>query len=382
MLRVIAILLLAATPAFAEADKADDQVVVVNAASKIGDVGQISKLTRALNTYGMLFKLPDQLAATLDGRASLIADIDAIKDSFANRDFEAALKMIEADEQRIMQGTVSDPIPALAELAQWRGLIYAGLENNEEAVRQFRAAWRLNPGWMPDKKSATPRVRNLAQKARREPKETGILVVDADPVDALISIDGAEATREDRQKLPIGIHLVTITAPDRKPYNEIVDITPKDTFRITITLDSPTTLDKAARLVDQSAAAPPGKARLKRAKSLSKLTGVKRLLFVEDGDDGHLLLRLYDVELKKVSDQVEVPGSANGATIARKIRAALDPDNLIDVSAVVVTRETTVIREHTPWYARWYVWAGVAAIAGGSYLGYEYMTREPTMLRF
>ena len=49
---------------------------------------------------------------------------------------------------------------------------------------------------------------------------------------------------------------------------------------------------------------------------------------------------------------------------------------------------TVVINQHiidkpkpTPWYGRWYVWAGVAAIAGGAYLTYDYATREPTSIR-
>jgi hypothetical protein len=33
------------------------------------------------------------------------------------------------------------------------------------------------------------------------------------------------------------------------------------------------------------------------------------------------------------------------------------------------------------WYERWYVWAGIAAVAGGSALTYHYATREPTEVR-
>jgi len=57
--------------------------------------------------------------------------------------------------------------------------------------------------------------------------------------------------------------------------------------------------------------------------------------------------------------------------------AALDPDNMVEPTSVMIIEK----QRHQHWYERWYVWAGVAAIAGGSYLGYSYMTREPTSLR-
>jgi hypothetical protein len=385
MLRVVAgaltLVALAALPARAGDAPDDNQVVVVNAAAKLGDVGQISRLSRVLDSRGMLFKLPERLAATLDGRNLLIADLDAIKEAFANTDYATALKMIESDEQRILTGAVGDPIPALAELSQWRGLIAAGLENSEEAVRQFRAAYRFNPAWSPDKKTATPRVRNFVRQAHREPDETGVLHMDADPAEATYTVDGGEAhTARGKVKLPIGIHLVMVTAAHRKPYFELVDLVAKEPYNVTIALDEESTLDRAARLVDETAAAPPGKARLKRTRALSKLTGVKRFLVVEDGSDNQITLRLYDVELNKASNALDLEGAASSSAIVRKVKAALDPDNLIDVSAVIVS--TTVVRpEPSHWYSHWYVWAGVAALAGGGYLTYQQATREPTMVR-
>ena len=80
--RVIAALVVATS--LAHADKSDDavapdnQVVLVNATAKLGDVGLIANVRRALSQRGLLFKLPDKLEATLDGRNLLIADLDAI----------------------------------------------------------------------------------------------------------------------------------------------------------------------------------------------------------------------------------------------------------------------------------------------------------------
>lgn len=365
----------------AEAEPADDQgVVLVNAAAKLGDLGQIARLRRVLDARHLLFKLPQQLEATLDGRNVLVADVDQIRDAYANSDYEAALGIIDADEKRILENAV-DPIAGLAELSQWRGMIAAALNQQDDAVRYFRAAHRFNPAWVLDKKLASPRVRAIEKKSRREPDELGTLRVDADPEDALVAIDGGEGhATHGKLELPVGLHLVMVSAPERKPYAELVDIQRDKPFALPISLDKESKIDRAARLVDESAAAPPGKARLKRAGALSRLTGGHRILFVEEGSDDHVTVRLYDLALKKVSKPLELDGSASSSAIARKIAAALDPENLVDVSTVIVTTHGPA--EPPRWYQHWYVWAAVGAVVVGAYGGYKYETREPTSLRF
>lgn len=382
--RVIAVLALATTAAYADhADDGvapDDQVVLVNAAAKLGDIGQIANVRRALSQRGLLFKLPDKLEATLDGRNVLIADLDAIKDAAATSDYATALKIIETDETRILeQAANGDPIPALAQLAEWRGLIAAALNEQDEALKQFRCAFRLNPAWIPDKKLVSPRVRSMIKKAKREISDTGMLRVDPDPDDAKVHIDGGDArSAKDKIELPVGVHLVQVTAPQRAAYAELVDIEAGQTYKMPIALDKETKFDRAARLVDETAAAPAGKPRLRRTSDLARLTGVKRMLVIEDGSEDHITVRLYDVELHKVSNQIQLDGDAPSAAIARKIKAALDPDNLIDASAIVVTSQS---RSQPKWYEHWYVWAGVAAVGLAGYGSYSYMTREPTMVR-
>jgi hypothetical protein len=383
VLRRLTIAALVCIAGVANADDDDaSQVVVVNAAAKLGDVGQIARIRRVLETRGLLVKLPGPLEATLDGRNLLISDVDAIRDAYANSDYELALKIIDADEQRVLGEAVSgDPIPALAELSQWRGIIAAALDEQDEAVRWFRAAHRFNPAWQIDKKLASPRVRQMVKKARREPDETGFVRIEADPDEAKVTIDGGEArTASDKIELPIGVHLVMVTAPDRKPYAELVDVQQDEPYKIQIALDKESTLDRAARLVDETVAAPTGKARLKHARALARLTGAKRMLFIEDGDDDHVTVRLYDIELKKVSQPLELDGDASSAAIARKIKAALDPDNLVDANTLVFTTGTAPEQPH--WYSHWYVWAGAAVVLGASVGTYEYMAREPTQVRF
>ena len=259
---------LAHSDARAEVDDAAEQMVVVNTMPRLGSIGQIARLRRVLDSRKMLVKLPANLEATLDGRNDLIADVDAIKEAYAASDYEIALTIIEENEKRILGDAVSrDPIPALAELSQWRGIIAAALDQQDEAMRWFRTAYRFNPAWTIDKKLASPRVRSIIKRAQREVKDTGTLRISTDPESAQVSIDGGTSRpANDKFTLPVGTHLVMITADQRKPYAELVEVTETKTYRIDLALDPETTLDKAARLVDATTSAPAGKVRLKRAR--------------------------------------------------------------------------------------------------------------------
>jgi len=380
--RVALVALALASATAARADTDPEQVVVINASAKLGDIGQIERLKKMLLARGLLYKLPDQLEAQLDGRNVLIADLDQIKEAYANGEYADAKKAIDADEKRILEQN-ADPLLALSQLAQWRGMIAEKTGNQDEALRQFRCAYRLNPAWAPDKRLVSPRVRALIKRAHAEPSETGVLKVDADPESAKVSIDGGEAKpAHGKLSLPIGLHLVQIVAPERAPYAELVDVTADRAAHIEIALDQETNLDRAARLVDETAAAPAGKPRLKSARGLAKLTGRSRLLFIEGGGDDHIVVRLYDIELRKVSNQIQLDDDAPSAALAQKIKAALDPDNLIDVSQVAVAARAS---ESKRWYEHWYVWAGAAALVGGAFGGYEaysYATRPATSLKF
>ena len=360
------------------------QVVVVNAAVKLGDLGQIMRVRRVLDERGLLLKLPKSLEATLDGRNVLVSDLDAIKDAYTNGDFATATKLVDRDRDRILRYAAErDPIPALTELAQWRGVIAAAADDEKLAVEQFRVAFRMNPGWSIDKRLASPRVRSLVKKAHAEPDERGTLCVDAEPDDATISIDGGEKRpASDHVELPIGLHLVIVSARGRKAYAELVKIEADRRYKLPIALDHEGDIDRAAKLVDETVAAPPGKPRLKRTRALARLTRGTRLLVVEDGSDDKITMRLYDVESKKVSRPLVLTDDASSAVIARKVTAALDPDNLVDVDSIAITSGTR--SEDTPWYGHWYVWAGAAAVVaiGGGVIGYEAMHRAPTEIKF
>ena len=368
----------AADAAAEQAQAEVDQIVLINATAKLNDTGQIERLRRVLDSRHLLHRLPEHLEEALDGRAVLVGDLDQIKDAYMQLDYASALKMIEGDEGRVLAGAVGgDPVPALAELCQWRGLIAIAQEQPNDAVRYFRAAYRLNPAWTLEKKFASPSVRAIAKKAHREPSETGVLRVDADPDDAKVMIDGGEPQAAGKIELPIGMHLVRITAKDRAPYAEMVEINAKKTEKLSIMLDKETNSLRAARLVDETAAAPPGQARLRDIKALSHITGAKRYLVIEDGGDDHVTVRVYDVASKKVSKEFDLQGTESSAAIARLVTAALEVDNMIDAGSVTITASL----QKKEWYQHWYVWAAVGAVAIGAGATYELMSRSPTSVR-
>ncbi|HWU88379.1 MAG TPA: PEGA domain-containing protein, partial [Kofleriaceae bacterium] len=307
------------------ADDARDKekpVVLLNATAKLGDLGPVDKIRRVLDTRGLLLDIPEGLAATLEGRNVQIADLEAIRDAYKNAKFNEALRLVEENELRILQNAGGDPMPALAELSQWRGLISIGRDEKDEAVAWFRAALRFNPAWTLDSSLAGPTVARLVKKARKEAIETGKLRVDAEPVTATVQIDGGKAQAlGEKLVLPIGHHLVTVTAEGRTSYSELVEIAPDKTSKLAISLEKESKTDRAARLVDATVAAPPGEARLRKVKGMSRFVGATRFLVIEDTSPDRTVVRVYDVDMKKISKQIDVEGTASSAAIARKVLA-------------------------------------------------------------
>ncbi len=357
----------------------DDQLVLLNASARLASIGQIDRVRQALAQRGLLAPVSEKLQDTLEGRNVMIEDLEQIKDAVVGLDFANAQKLIEADEARILASAAGgDPLPALAQLSEMRGLIALGQDKPDDALEWFRAAYRFNPAQTPEKRFASPRVRSVVKKAHRDVTTTGKLRVDADPAEATFSIDGGKPQSiADKIELATGWHVVQIMAPGRKSYADMVEVHDGKIEKLEITLDKETKQDKAAKLIDATVAAPPGKERLKSVKGLSRITGYPRMLVVEEGADDHLTVRVYDVDSKKVSKPLELDGMASSGEIERKVRAALDPENMIEPSTVMV-----IERQHEKrWYERWYVWAGVGAVLGGGIIGYEYATRSPTSIR-
>ncbi|HET9987371.1 MAG TPA: hypothetical protein VFQ65_02605 [Kofleriaceae bacterium] len=353
--------------------------MVVNASGD--NPGQVERIHRVLDQRGMLFHVNESLEATLEGRSLLTPDLELIRHAYASADFTTALKIIEEDEMRLMLRGGADLTTSLSTLAGWRGLIAAADDKDDESLRQFRAAVRMNPAYQIDKKLPSPKVRAIILKAHHEVDATGVLKTTVDPEDARVAVDGNDSKQGgEKVRLPVGLHLVQISAQQRKSHAEIVDIDDVKPVRIDVLLDPESLIDKAVKLVDESAAAPSGAARLDRAKALSKLVGVNRMLFVEGASEAGVKVRLYDVTLKKISKSMTLDGNASSAAIASQIKSALDPDT-VDVNTVVVGHDGEPGHDDERWYNHWYIWAGAAVVVGGALLTYSYESRDPTSIK-
>jgi hypothetical protein len=391
-LALVAVLATAST-AFADrhlitvADRdGDDQIVVVNATGT--NAGQIARIHRALEQRGMLLHLSDDLEGTLEGRTTLSADLDSIKNAYASSDFETALKIVEEDEKHLLDHGGADAAISLSWLEGWRGMIASAQEKNDDALDYFRAAVRFNPAWAIDKKMPSPKVRSIITTAHREPTETGTLKTVVEPEHASITIDGSmQKPANERVTLAIGYHLVQVAADGKKPHAEIISIADGKVTKLETTLVEEGKLDRAAKLVDETVAAPPG-ARLERARALSKLTGSNRILMIEGANEDHVNVRLYDISLKKVSKTFSLDGNSSSAAIASTVKGAFDDNAGTPIGSNSLTDIPDVGPDgpdgshESPWYKKWYVYVGAAAVVGGIFLGYE-LTRssDPTMLK-
>jgi hypothetical protein len=169
-----------------------------------------------------------------------------------------------------------------------------------------------------------------------------------------------------------------VTAEGFNTYAEFVDVKEGAFERFEIELDKESKADRAAKIVDATMAAAPGKARLAKVKRLAKLTKQTRYLVVESGgSDSDMKFRMYDIDAIKVSKPIVLTGSETSQEITAKIVAALDPDNMLDPSSIMIVEKQRSQR----WYERWYVWVGIGAVLGGGILTYQYMSREPETVR-
>jgi hypothetical protein len=354
--------------------------VVVNASGD--NPGQVERIHRVLDQRHMLFHVSESLEATLEGRSVLTSDLELIRHAYASADFAGALKIISEDEKKLMVRGGADLTISLSTLAGWRGLIAAADDKDDESLRQFRAAVRMNPAYQIDKRLPSPKVRATISKAHHELDVTGVLKTTVDPEDAVVAVDGNDnKPAGEKRKLAIGLHLVQVSAHERKTHAEIVDIDDGKPVRIDVLLDPESTADKAVKLVDESAAAPSGAARLERARAVAKLVGIDRLLFVEGASEDGVKVRLYDTHANKISKSLMFDPNESSASIASQIKSALDPGATVDVNTVVLGHDGEPEHDDERWYNRWYVWAGAAVVLGGAYLTYSYESRDPTSIK-
>jgi hypothetical protein len=326
-----------AAPALADDPKDDDdsqaprvedpakQVVVIVATTKAGAASRVDRLRHQLESRGMLRKLPDRVATLLDGRDVAIANVDAIRDAYSQFDGAAALKLIDLEEKRILQNVVNgDPVPALALLSEWHGLVQAQAGNNDAAVQWFRAAYRFDPAWAVDHRVASNQIREMVRRARREASETGSLRIEVEPNDASFIVDGHDRhSAGDKLALPIGSHLVVVNAKGRASYAELVDIQAGKPSRIQITLGQESAADKTARTYAETVSASSGAQRLASGVRLAKTVGVPRLVIVEDSTDDHITIRVYDTAEMRFSKPISLAGTESATATTKIIGSAI-----------------------------------------------------------
>jgi hypothetical protein len=193
-----------------------------------------------------------------------------------------------------------------------------------------------------------------------------------------VQIDGGKPqSTSEKITLPAGRHLVVVTAEGRTTYADYVEIELNKVAKLPITLESENAQDRAAKAVNKSISAPSGDVRLLKSRALSKVVGgAKLFVYVEDGSDEKVTLRVYNIGTKRVSKPFEIDINASSTEIHSKVMSALREPSFSADQTLIVDRVRS-----PQWYERWYVWVGVAALAGGGALGYHFMTREPTSVR-
>lgn len=368
--------LLLGTSAQARNRSVDGGVVLVNGTSSSGNIATYEKLRRILDTNDLLVKLSTPMQTLMDGRRLAIEDLESIRDAYAKLEYETALLIIDQNQKRILGSAGGgDPLRPLAALQLWRGLLAIADGEEAKAVEFFRAALRFDPTVSPDANfRKAPTVQKILKQALKEPATTGKLEIELEG-EAKVSINGGKSQPVGKKiTLVTGLHIVSILQEGMKPYLEIVNIVEGETETIAPDLDEETDEDRAARLVDDAANAPPGKARLKKANEVAQLIGRKKFLYIEDMSDGHAKVRVYDVATARISNTVDLDLEATDTQIRRRIIAAINPENMIPVQEVVLVDKRS---REKKWYQKWYVWVGAAAIVGGGALGVHYMTRDP-----
>jgi hypothetical protein len=342
-----------------------DGVVVVNGGAS---TSELDLLRKRIDVLGVMHPIKTAISAALVGEPPY--ELDPIRNAFGNFEYERADGLIEtALSELFTNGAPEQIAPSAAELFYWRGLVAANDDRADDALNWFSTGLRIAPDFQFEKGAESPTVRSLMARARKihPPKRPLQITADGDGFDnADLAIDGeAVAGFPAEVPLPIGLHLVVATAPERKPFASMVEVYNNRDSGVVITLDDEDEVTQIRRMRDDTLSAQSEDDRIDQAHRLAALTGGRRVLVIDGSDSDHLQVRVFD----SITDT---------ATKAMSLKEASRPS----VLAALLGVDSGMGGDPPPiWYKRWYVWVAVGTVVvAGAVGGYAYSQRDPTRI--
>jgi hypothetical protein len=250
-----------------------------------------------------------------------------------------------------------------AEVQLSLGLTAAQAGLLELAEGAFRRAVTLDPGRKLLQAEAAPAVLELYERVARQQAMVprGELEVRSDTPGALVYLDdAAHGAAPARARLSVGRHALRVEAPGYQPYGALIDVLEGQRPPIVVRLSLEPRLERARAL---EAAAARGDyagvaAALREVGSLEPKDGNVAVLETSAGGDKALLVRC---DAGGCRGPLRVLG---GALQQRTEGSRLDADGLAAERAWL--NETgsgdQVVASSAPWWRRWYVWGGLAAV--------------------
>lgn len=351
-----------------------------------------ARITESLSASGAMTPVgPDEMAARLQGRSSLVLDTYALSQGMAmldegrvlyqNAEPDAAIPLLEAGVASLAEGAkLSGNTGELIEGYLSLGLVQSAMGNSEAALQAFRSAVVLDPKRELDTMSYPPDVIELYTQAQSQVLDqgTGSLKVKG-AGEALVKVDGIELEGELAPELAPGTHYIYATDADGARYSSVTEVTPGQEASVNVRFDG---LSLAEPTADQNL-------RMTQTEQLYSALGAYAqtplvLLAGQVGDQ--VVIALYSARSKNFSQSLSAPaGSDPTQSIVNLVPAMgsyvteagdIRPDRVaFDVPALAPNDNTLLMElllnpqpvsttdpqpETGP---RWGLWAGVGGVA-------------------
>ena len=308
-LSVVVVLVLTVAPSAARAEP----LVVVNIAGDAPAREQARARTVELRDHLLGAGVARQPAAELAGvvvgepapRAAApahVVDLSEVRSAYASFEYARAQELLGGEIAPLLAASASDKLAiAVAEILYWRGKVAVADGSRRAAMTWFYAVLDLAPDWSVDAGVDPPSVQKAfaAARKRRGKRARGTLRVDS-PGGGEVSIDGGVGrSLPVTAALAVGPHLVVVTRAGHLRHAELVTVSPRTEALVDATLVAEPAATLLMRALLEVAAIPP-QGRLAAMKPVAARLGSQRLLAVETGDDGLVVVR-YDLVRGEVS---------------------------------------------------------------------------------